>query len=122
MTDLSVHLTAVLDGHTCGSTASLPDGRRDRSCPGCIAERDQQWSEALDPSCLAEFTPGIAAEFVKALEEAAEREKARADRAERELSEIRAKSETVVHTDDACGLVYFINRDNPQAFWRRKNG
>lgn len=45
----------------------------------------------------------------------------RADRAEQELSEIRAKAETVVHTDDACGLVYFINRDNPQAFWRRKN-
>src|SRR3954467_15413200 len=84
MSDMNHQLTAILDGHTCGSTTSLLDGRRDRSCPGCIEERDQQWSEALDPTCLAEFTPGIAAEYVKALQEAAEREKARADLAEQE--------------------------------------
>lgn len=44
-------------------------------------ERDAEWSEAMDSSCLTEFTPGIAQMFVKELGDALARERATASAA-----------------------------------------
>ena len=67
-----------------------------------VDERDAEWSEAMDPTCLAEFTPGIASMFRQSLEDAlAECRKDKTNEREMALEEAANAIDTLANAESS---------------------